>query len=128
VSTRFEDVSKVLQTYFDALYHCDVAMLEEVFHPRAVYVTADEAPPLIRSMQEYFPIVAKRTSPASNGEVRRDLIEEMEFAGENTARARVRCSIGNKDFVDFLSLIREDTQWKIVAKVFQITERQIEGT
>jgi hypothetical protein len=52
----------------------------------------------------------------------------MEFAGENTARARVRCSIGNKDFVDFLSLIREDTQWKIVAKVFQITERQIEGT
>lgn len=122
MNSKFEDVAEVLQAYFDGLYFSDVSILEKVFHPRAIYVTADETPTLIRSMDEYLPVVAKRVSPASREEPRRDVIEDIEFAGENTARARVRCSIGERDFVDFLSLIREDTQWKIVAKVFQITE------
>lgn len=30
----------------------------------------------------------------------------LPFAGENTAFARVRCSIGERDFVDFLTLVR----------------------
>ena len=92
--SAFAGVSQVLQTYFDALYHCDVAKLEAVFHPRAVYATADETPMLHRTMDEYFPVVAQRQSPASRNEPRRDVIDAIEFAGENTAFARVRCSIG----------------------------------
>jgi hypothetical protein len=75
-------------------------------------------------MDDYFPVVAKRVSPASRNEPRRDVIDSIEFAGENTAFARVRCSIGTKDFIDFLTLVRTDGAWRIIAKVFQITERE----
>lgn len=123
MTTHFEQVQALLRDYFDALYRCDVDLLSRVFHPRAIYATADEAPPLLRSMEEYFPVVAARQSPASRGETRRDVIDAIEFAGENTAIARVRCSIGDRDFVDFLSIIRCDDGWRIIAKVFQIVAR-----
>lgn len=123
--TAFAAVTGVLETYFDGLYHADIERLEIAFHPKAIYATADETPLLYRTMDEYFPVVEKRVSPASRDEPRRDVIESIEFAGENTAFARVRCSIGTKDFIDFLTLVRTDGAWQIMAKIFQITEREI---
>jgi hypothetical protein len=122
--TAFAAVAGVLEIYFDGLYHADIDRLAHAFHPKAIYATADETPMLYRTMEEYFPVVAKRVSPASRDETRRDLIESIEFAGENTAFARVRCSIGTKDFVDLLTLVRTDGAWSIMAKIFQITERK----
>ena len=120
----FTGVTGVLETYLDGLYHADIERLEIAFHPKAIYATADEIPLLYRTMDEYFPVVAKRVSPASRNESRRDAIDEIAFAGANTAFARVRCSVGSKDFVDFLTLVRTDDTWSIIAKVFQITERK----
>ena len=122
--TEFAAISGVLGTYFDGLYHADSVKLATVFHPKAIYATADETPMLYRTMDEYFPVVAKRVSPASRDETRRDVIEAIEFAGQNTAFARVRCSIGTKDFVDFLTLVRTDWEWRIISNIFQITERE----
>ena len=121
------EVRALLARYFDGLYTGDVELLEQVFHPAALYATADERPLLHRSMPEYFRVVASRQSPASRNEVRRDRIERIQFAGDNTALARVRCSIGRRDFVDFLSLVRVDGHWRVMAKVFQIIERNEEG-
>lgn len=115
-------ITAVLQQYFDALYFCDTDLLQAVFHPQAIYATADEQPFLYRTMADYVPVVAARQSPASRGEPRRDHIDAIELAGANTARARVRCSIGPRDFVDFLTLVRVDGDWRIIAKVFQILE------
>lgn len=123
MTSAFSEITAVLQTYFDALYYCDVERLQRVFHPRAIYATADETPLLYRTMEEYVPVVAARQSPASRNEVRRDHIDAIDLAGENTATARVRCSIGQRDFVDFLTLVRSDGRWQIIAKVFQIIER-----
>ncbi len=124
MNQRFREIEELLQTYFDGLYHCDLDRLKTVFHRDAVYATTDEGTPLIRDMETYFSVVAKRVSPASRKEARRDIVEAIDIAGENTALARVRCRIGPRDFVDFLSLIRIDGQWQIIAKVFQITQRQ----
>lgn len=122
--SKFAAVTGVLETYFDGLYHADTDRLAAVFHAKAIYATADEAPLLYRTMEEYFLVVAKRESPASRAEPRRDVIDAIEFAGENTAFARVRCSIGMRGFTDFLTLVRTDGAWRIMAKVFQITERE----
>lgn len=124
MSDAFQAIGAVVQDYFDALYHCDVALLERVFHPAAIYATADETPFLHRTMEVYFPIVAARESPASRGEVRRDHIDAIELAGDNTALARVRCSIGTRDFVDLLTFVRVDGEWRIIAKIFQIIEQR----
>ncbi len=117
MTQAFHEVSAVLQDYFDALYFCDTGILQRVFHPRAIYATADETPLLYRTMEEYVPVVAARQSPASRGEPRRDHIDAIDLAGDNTAFARVRCSIGQRDFVDFLTLVRSEGQWRIIAKV-----------
>ena len=124
MTAPFPQITRLLTDYFDGLYDCDVEKLTSVFHPQAVYATADETPLLFRTMEEYLPTVAARQSPASRQEPRRDHIDEIQLAGDNTALARVRCSIGDRDFVDFLSLVRTDGQWRIIAKVFQIIERK----
>lgn len=118
----FDPIRNLLNDYFDALHHCDVVLLQRVFHPLAIYATADEQPLLVRRMPEYFRVVAARPSPASRGEPRRDHIDAIEMAGDNTAMARVRCSIGRRDFTDFLSLVRTEGRWQVMAKVFQIVE------
>ena len=122
--TTFNQVTKVLQIYFDALYECDIDKLARAFHPKAIYATADETPLLYRTMEEYFPVIEAREAPATRNEPRKDVIDAIEFAGDNTAFARVRCSIGSRDFVDFLTLVRTDGDWKIIAKIFQIIEHK----
>lgn len=124
MSGPFEEIRSVLGVYFDALYFCDLAKLERAFHPQAIYATADETPFLHRDMPAYFAVVAARPSPASRNEARRDAIDAIELAGENTAFARVRCSIGARDFVDFLTLVRTEGQWRIVAKIFHVRTRE----
>ncbi len=118
----YQDIVRVLDHYFDALYYCDTDKIRAVFHDQAIYATADESDFLFRNMKEYTQVIAERESPASRNEVRRDVIDSIEIAGDNTARARVRCSIGSRNFVDFLTLIREGGRWLIIAKVFQIVE------
>jgi hypothetical protein len=127
MSTAYREIPRVLADYLDALHFCDIDKLRSVFHPRAIYATADETPLLYRTMEDYVPVVAARQSPASRGEQRRDHIDAIELAGENTAFARVRCAIGARDFVDFLTLVRTDGRWQIIAKVFQIIERADQG-
>lgn len=117
MDARYPAVTEVLSRYFDGLYASDTAILADVFHPAARYVCAVDG--LVDlGMDEYFPIVDRRPSPASRGEPRRDAIDEIQFAGPVTAFARVRCSIGPKDFTDFLTLIFTDGRWRIIAKVF----------
>ena len=117
-SNAFEPIVAVLQDYFDGLYHSDAARLQRVFHPQAIYACATEGSLLHMGMAEYFGVVAKRPSPASRDEVRRDRIVGIEFAGPVTARARVRCAIGPKHFTDLLTLVRVDGRWQIISKVF----------
>lgn len=121
----FQAVSAVIGTYLDGLYHCDTDLLAQVFHPQAIYATADEEPLLFRTMDEYFPVVAARTSPASRDEPRIGAIESIDFAGENTAFARVRCTFAAKDYVDFLTFVRIDGDWRIISKIFQMSDQAV---
>jgi hypothetical protein len=44
------------------------------------------------------------------------------FAGPVTAFVHAKCAIGPKYFTDFLTLIRIDGRWQIIAKVFHYDE------
>lgn len=104
--------------YFDGLYFSDVARLNRVFHPQAIYVCATEAPLVHKTMEEYFAIVAQREAPAKRKEARRDEIVAIDVAGLSTATVKAHCAIGPKYFTDFLTLIRTDGEWRIISKVF----------
>lgn len=120
----FDEVQTLLSDYFELLYHCDLRLFDTVFHPDALYASADETPFLQRDMPTYREVIATRQSPASSREPRQDVIDAIEFAGDNTAFARVRCAIGPRQFVDFLTLVRVNGRWQIIAKVFQIIEKK----
>lgn len=113
-------IERALERYFDALYHSDAVLMEQVMHPACVYATADEATPLIRNLPDYLYVLSKRQSPASRQEMRTDRILGIDLAGDNTALARVGCSIGERHFTDYLSLIRVEGDWRVIAKVFAI--------
>jgi 4-oxalocrotonate tautomerase len=116
------EIVTVLETYFDGLHHSDIGRLGRVFHPAAHYVTVSDGTFLHRDMKTYFEVVEHRPSPASRGEARADEIVSIEFAGPVTARALVRCAIGPRRFIDLLTLIRLDGQWRIISKVFHFSE------
>jgi hypothetical protein len=118
VGPEFEAVAAVLQDYFDGLYHSDTQRLRRVFHPRALYACATDGTLLALCMDDYFPIVDQRASPASRGDARSDRIIAIEFAGPVTALARVGCSIRPKHFIDLLTLVKLEGRWQIIAKVF----------
>ena len=111
----------LLKRYYDALYRCDTALLATVFHANAQYFTASSGELLHLDMNSYFPIVEKRTSPESSGEPYTFSIESIELAGAVTAIARMHCSMLAKDFIDLLTLIKLEGEWKIIAKVFHYT-------
>lgn len=114
----FAGVTALMATYFDGLYHSDTARLGHVFHPQAVYVCATEGRLIHLTMDAYFPIVAARQSPASRAEARQDEVVAITFAGPVTALVQARCAIGPKLFTDFLSLVKLEGRWWIIAKTF----------
>lgn len=118
MNTQFDAVVAVLESYFEGLYRSDTLILRQVFHPAAIYACATDGTLLTLRMDEYFPIVDRRPSPAGKGEKRMDRILAIEFAGPVTALARVECSIKPKHFTDLLTLIMVDGRWQIISKVF----------
>lgn len=122
MSADFAGVAGVLATYFEGLYHSDTQRLAQVFHPKAQYVCVTDGTLLYRDMAAYFPVVDARPSPASRGEVRRDEIVSVDFAGPVTARAVLHCAIGTRLFTDYLTLIQLDGRWQVISKVFHYKE------
>ncbi|MDP2334750.1 MAG: nuclear transport factor 2 family protein [Reyranella sp.] len=123
MDTNFAAVAAVLGRYFDGLYHSDTALLRSVFHAKAHYVCATEGTLVHLGMDEYFPMVDQRPSPASRNEVRADRIVTIEFAGPVTAFARVECAIGAKFFSDLLTFVFVEGRWQIISKVFHFDLR-----
>ncbi len=112
------EIFQLLGQYFDGLYFGNTHKLASVFHPQAQYICACDEETLLLDMPTYFEKVKARQSPAKVGQQRRDRIVFIDIAGPETAFAKVNCAIGGRYFTDFLSLINEQQQWKIIAKVF----------
>ena len=117
---KFAAIEDALQAYFDMLYTADPELMRHVFHPRAVYATADVSPARIYSVDEYAEILRKREAPAASNAPREDHIDRVEFIGENTALAKVRCRIGDQAYVDVLSFIKQAGTWQLIAKIFHM--------
>lgn len=114
-------IESQLQLYFDGLYHSDTQRLRQVFHPQAIYACVVGGQLLHYTMDQYFPIVDQRPSPASRAQPRQDRVISIEILGATTAVARVECAIAPKQFQDVLSFLYLDGRWQIIAKVFEVS-------
>jgi hypothetical protein len=116
----YGEVCALMERYFEAFHHSDARALAGLFHPGALYAFSDGGTLKQLDMATYLPIVAARPTPASRGLARAGRVLAIEFAGPATALVKAESRSAPRHFVDFLSLLKLDGRWWIVAKVFHV--------
>jgi hypothetical protein len=117
-------IEKVLQVYFDGLYEGDTKKLGEAFHPVSHLYSVDgdgKAADMPRA--EWLKMVEGRKSAKSSGSERRDRIVSIDFSGPGTAFAKVECQIPPRYYTDYLTLLKTDGRWQVIAKAFHTVTR-----
>ncbi|WP_245317579.1 nuclear transport factor 2 family protein [Rhizobium sp. N122] len=117
---RDTELLDAIQTYFDALYTCDLALFDRIFHPACSLFDADEGRITVDPIADYRAVIAKRISPASRGQDREDDIILIDWLSEKAATVKVRLRIHANIFIDHLCFARGDEGWRIVAKVWHL--------
>ncbi|MGF1730070.1 nuclear transport factor 2 family protein [Photobacterium kasasachensis] len=110
---ELEQVSQVIQRYFDGLHYGDTKKLREIFHSDAYL----KAPELRRSLDEWLALVAQRQKPATNGDEYAYRILSVDVVGQQ-AMVKVLCPLLGSIYIDFLGLLKEDGHWRIVNKMY----------
>ncbi len=103
----------LLEQYFEGLHHGNVEKLTAIFHPRCQL----QAPGIRRSRDEWLTLVAMRESPAKRGDPFNYRILSIDIQGEQ-AMAQVDCPLLGSRFTDYLGLLYESGEWKIVNKMY----------
>ena len=117
-------VEKTLQIYFDGLYEGDVKKLGEAFHPMShLYSVGADGTAADLPRADWFKAVESRPSAKSKGDERRDRIVSIDFSGPTTAFAKVECQLPPRYFTDYLTLLKIDGRWQVVAKAYHATTR-----
>jgi hypothetical protein len=99
-------------------------MLRQIFHPKLAYVCATEGDELYLDLETYLARVDEREPPAKRGDPRDETIYEIAFGSPRLARVTARMSMMGRDYLDFLTLTHDGSEWRIVAKVFAYVPRK----
>ena len=112
-------VEATLQTYFDGLYEGDTGKLGHAFHPFAhLYGVGPDGKAIDMPREEWLKGVGSRASAKSKGDERRDRIVSIDFNGPNAAFAKVKCQLPPRYFTDYLTLLKIEGRWQVIAKAY----------
>ncbi len=114
------ELLKAVQTYFDALYYCDIKQLNAVFHDTSSLFDADQGKLFVEPIASFSDDVAGRTSPASKGQDREDEILLIDWLSPISATVKIRLRAHQNVFVDHLGFVKGETGWKIVSKIWHL--------
>lgn len=117
---REPELLAAVDTYFRALYACDVSLLDSVFHPASTLFDVDEGPVVVDPYPAWREVVANRPSPASVNQERDEEIVSVSWLSEKAANVHVRLRVLENVFVDHLSFVDGADGWQIVAKVWHL--------
>ncbi len=119
MSSDVAEIEKVLQVYFDGLYEGDTKKLGQAFHPAShLYAAGGDGKAVDMPRADWFTMVEGRKSAKTNGSERRDRIVSIDFSGPATAFAKVECQIPPRYFTDYLTLLKADGRWQVIAKAY----------
>lgn len=111
----YEDIVEILNDYFDGLFEGDVEKLRSIFHDDAWLKGNNYR----KTLNEWLEAVANRPIPRDQGMEYNFNIQSLEIIGDQ-AMAKVDAPLLAAHFIDFLGLLKEDGQWKIVNKMYTI--------
>jgi hypothetical protein len=109
----FSTITAVIQSYFEGLYHGDVAKLRDLFHEDAWL----KAPGVRRSKAQWLLDVGQRPKPFEQGSAFAFEILAIDLV-QDQAMVKVKCPLFDFNYVDFLGLLKEQGRWLIVNKMY----------
>ncbi len=109
----FDLVRHVLDEYFEGLYQADCEKLRSICSPDLILKSVD----LRRSLDEWLQLVASRPVPKDLGEPFDFKILSLDLVGKQ-AMAKLYCPLLGHPYIDFIGLLKENQQWKIVNKMY----------
>lgn len=109
----FEVIRELLTRYFVGLHRGDVEMLRTIFHEDAMLKGSGYR----KSRDEWLDAVAARANPVDSGFPFEFQIQSLDVIGDQ-AVAKLDVPLPAAHFIDYLSLLREEGEWRIVNKLF----------
>lgn len=117
---RSEELDQAVDVYFRGIYHCDVTLLDRVFHPASSLFDVDEGVVTVDPYPAWREVVANRASPASVGHEREEEVLAIDWLSDAAAVVRLRLRAIHNIFVDHLSFVDGPEGWQIVAKTWHL--------
>tara|TARA_B100000900_G_scaffold148543_1_gene126082 strand:+ start:4507 stop:4875 length:369 start_codon:yes stop_codon:yes gene_type:complete len=115
-----EKIEQGVQLYFDSMYESDPAKVREAFYPNAMITGYLETGLAEMNVDQFAKFVeSQQPSPKENGEEILLEIVSMDIAG-STASVRVRDGYIGHVFLDTLSFLETNGEWKIYNKLFHV--------
>ena len=115
-----EKINGLIQKYGNCMNESDEAMTKEVFHENASVVGYLHGELMQMSIEDFSGFVSsQQPSPKENGEEILLEIVSMDIAG-STASVRVRDGYIGHVFLDTLSFLETNGEWKIYNKLFHV--------
>lgn len=111
-------LKNTLEQYFEMLYRCDVDILDRIFLPSALLHTVRDGQAAVLALAQYREVLVQRAPPARSNATRDDRIAMADLIGESCACVKVSARVSDKHFVDYLSLLEVQGQWRIASKVY----------
>jgi hypothetical protein len=113
-------IKNTIQTYFESMFESSGEKAHAAFHPN-VKITGEINGELHEmSVADFAGFVeSQQPSPKEKGESARLDIVSLDIAGK-TAVSRVRDDYLGMTFLDTLSLLKTDDQWRIYNKLFHV--------
>jgi len=121
---RNHQLLEAIEIYFDAIYYCDVKLLDKVFHKKSSLFDVDKGSILVDPIASFRHDVGSRASPASKEQDRAEEIIMIDWLSSKCATVKVRLRAHNNIFVDHLCFVDGKDGWRIVSKVWHL-ERTI---
>ena len=118
------DLEQALQTYFDGLHEGDTAKLGRVFHDVSHLFSVTDGTLADMPRAQWFEMVRSRPSAQSRDLPRNDWVVQIDRSSPTTAFAKVQCQIPPRYFTDYLTLLKVDGRWQVIAKAFHTVTRE----
>ncbi len=109
----FDAVSAILNQYFTGLHYADTKRLRSICAPQLTL----RSPGVSKALEDWLSLVDARPVPAKLGHTFQYKILSLDIVGEQ-AMAKLACPLLDYHYIDFIGLLKENAQWKIVSKMY----------
>lgn len=108
----------VIQGYFDMLYTADCSAAEQLFYADAHVQSLSQGTIVSIDREAFKQRMKGRAVPADRHEARDGELLQLDFASPSCAHVKLRSTMLDTLFIDYLTLLKAHGQWRIISKVF----------